>query len=154
MIRRLTFPVLALFVIGIGQSLALGKKPADEVLGLRLGMNEGAARKRLSKMATMQPEEGRKKQQVWILRDNSTHSYLITRFKNNQLVFVTAVVHPQARVRYANLGAIEEAATGNDGQNYTYKWKVAARGNRPGYFVVARGSNADFLTSYSLYTSP
>ena len=37
--------------------------------------------------------------------------------------------------------------------NYSYKWKIPAREKESAVLLIARGNNAEFLTSYSLYLS-
>jgi hypothetical protein len=60
------------------------------------------------------------------------------------------VAHPN-RVRYSDIGGLEEATKATDGINYSYKWKVAATKQQHSYLIIARGNDPEFLTSYSVY---
>lgn len=130
-------------------------KPSREVFGLRLGMSEEAVHQRLRKIATQQKEEREEEeggeQEVWILKRDARYNYLLTKFsREHSLILVTAVAHP-GRVRYSDLGETKGATVATDGINYSYKWKIPGRGKERAVLLIARGSNAEFLTSYSLY---
>ncbi|HEX3279721.1 MAG TPA: hypothetical protein VHR36_00705 [Pyrinomonadaceae bacterium] len=133
-------------------------KPSREVFGIRLGMTEDAVHKRLRKIATQQKEEREEEeeggeQEVWILKKDARYNYLLTKFsREHRLILVTAVANPN-RVRYSDLGEAKDATVATDGMNYSYKWKIAAQGKERAVLLIARGSNAEFLTSYSLYFS-
>jgi hypothetical protein len=66
------------------------------------------------------------------------------------LSWITAVAHPN-RVRYADIASFELATKATDGINYSYKWKVTASKQQPAFLIIARGSSAEFITSYSVY---
>jgi len=130
-------------------------QPSREVFGVRLGMNEEVVHERLRKVATQQKEEreaeGEGEQEVWILKKDRRFEYLLVRFDaHHELWLITVVAKKDAAVRYTDLGALSAAKKANDGHNFTYKWTVAAKGKQPGYVVIARGTNADTLTSYSI----
>lgn len=132
-------------------------KPSREVFGLRLGMSEESVHKRLRKIATKKKEEREEEeggeQEVWILRKDARYNYLLTKFsREHRLILVTAVAHPN-RVRYSDLGETKDATLATDGMNYSYKWKIEAQGKERAVLLIARGSSAEFLTSYSLYFS-
>jgi hypothetical protein len=145
--------LLLLFLISSTQ--AAPAKPSREVFGLRLGMSEEAVHKRMRKIATQQKEEREEEeggeQEVWILKKDARYNYLLTKFsREHRLILVTAVAHP-SRVRYSDLGETKDATVATDGINYSYKWKIPAQGKDRPVLLIARGSNAEFLTSYSLY---
>jgi hypothetical protein len=151
------FPVSLLLLLLFSGIQAAAAKPSREALGLRLGMSEEAVHKRLRKIATQQKEEREEEeggeQEVWILKKDARYNYLLTKFsREHRLILVTAVAHPN-RVRYLDLGETKDATLATDGMNYSYKWKLAAQGKERAVLLVARGSSAEFLTSYSLYFS-
>lgn len=151
------FLVNLLLLFTISATHAAIAKPSREVFGLRLGMTEDAVHKRMRKIATQQKEEREEEeggeQEVWILKKDARYNYLLTKFsREHQLILVTAVAHANL-VRYSDLGEIKEATVATDGMNYSYKWKIAAHGKERAMLLIARGSNADFLTSSSLYLS-
>lgn len=132
-------------------------QPSREVFGLRPGMSEEAVHKRMRKIATQQKEEREAEeggeQEVWILKKDSRYNYLLTKFsREHRLLLATVVAHPN-RVRYSDLGETKDATVATDGINYSYKWKIPAQGNERAMLLIARGSSAEFLTSYSLYFS-
>ena len=132
------------------------REPQPGVLGIRLGMKEEAARRRLRQIAEQMKEEkeaeGEGEQEIWTLRDKRRFDYLLVRFDNNETLWsLTAVVRPSARMKYSELGDLKSAREQTDGRNYTYTWTVPARGRtRPGYVVAARGSDPQYLTSFSI----
>ena len=154
--KRKLFPISLLLLIFSGAQAA-PVKPSREVFGLRLGMSEESVHKRMRRIATQQKEEREEEeggeQEVWILKKDSRYDYLLTKFnREHRLIFVTVVAHP-SRVRYSDLGETKDATVANDGMNYSYKWKIPARGKESAVLLIARGNNAEFLASYSLYLS-
>ena len=111
----------------------------------------------MRKIATQQKEEREEEeggeQEVWILKKDARYNYLLTKFsREHRLIFVTVMTHP-GHVRYSDLGETKDATVATDGINYSYKWKIPAQGKERAVLLIARGSNAEFLTSYSLYFS-
>ncbi|MDX6611999.1 MAG: hypothetical protein QOD75_1185 [Blastocatellia bacterium] len=156
-VMKIRFAVLLLLsILLVAPPVNAGpKQPQREVFGLRLGMNEETVHRVLKKIATQQKEEreeeGEGEQEVWVLKKDSRFDYLLVRFDaQHELWLITVVVHKDAGVRYGDLGALQNAKHATDGRNVTYKWSVAAKGKQAGYVVIARGSNPDTLTSYSI----
>ena len=153
--NRCAFLLLLVFIVGTSAALASGKKRPQDVLGLKIGMTEEAVHKHLRKFATQQKEEKDREeegeQEVWILNSDDRFDYVLTRFNSeHRLIFVTVVARAN-RVRYSDIGASSEAKMATDGRNFSYRWKIDSDGKQQGYLLIARGSNAEFLTSYSLY---
>lgn len=131
------------------------KRPPREFFGLRLGMSQESVRSRLRRIAKQQKEEREEEeggeQEVWILKRDARFNYLLVKFnKEHRLNWMTIVAHPKL-VRYADIASLEMATKATDGINYSYKWKVEASKQQPGYLIIARGSSDEFLTSYSVY---
>ena len=157
MLGRAAAVLLMLLVCAAGASAA-AKKPPRDILGLRLGMGEAQVRSRLKKIAKQQKEEKAEEeegeQEVWKLNKHPRLNYLLVRFNDShQLIFMTVVAHQPSRVRYAELADVKSAQAATDGRNYTYTWRVPRAGSRGGYAVVARGSDPDYLNSYSIYAT-
>jgi hypothetical protein len=155
--KRKLFPVSLLLLLIFSGAQAASSKPSREVFGLRLGMSEEAVHKRMRRIATQQKEEREEEedgeQEVWILKKDSRYNYLLTKFsREHRLILVTAVAHPN-RVRYSDLGETKDATVATDGINYSYKWKIPGEGKDRALLLIARGGNAEFLNSYSLYFS-
>lgn len=132
-------------------SVASAKEPPQDVLGVRPGMSETEVRRLLDKVGREVREE-RQKQKVWEVGDAHI-SHVIVRFSNDNVVrWVTAMARKEGdgRLRYSDVGDTRRAEHKTDGRNHTYIWKVAARKGRPGFLVVAGGSDPQYLTSYRL----
>jgi hypothetical protein len=123
-----------------------------DVLGVRPGMSEEEARRRLNKVGREQIEE-RMKHGVWEVRD-SRIAHVGVRFDNKTRVvrWVTAIARKDAknRLRYSDIGDLKRARYKTDGNNHTYIWVVPARGKRPAYVLEALGSDPQYLTTYRL----
>jgi hypothetical protein len=131
------------------------RQPPREFFGLRLGMSEETVRSRLRRIAKQQKEEREEEeggeQEVWIFKRDAKYNYLLVKFnKEHRLNWMTVVAHPKL-VSYADIASVELATKATDGINYSYKWKVEASKQQPGYLIIARGSSDEFLTSYSVY---
>lgn len=155
--KRKLFLINLLLLLTFNGIQAAPAKLSREVFGLRLGMSEEAVHKHMRKIATQQKEEREEEeggeQEVWILKKDARYNYLLTKFSHeHRLILVTAVAHP-SRVRYSDLGETKDATVATDGMNYSYKWKIPAQGKERAVLLIARGSSAEFLTSYSLYFS-
>ena len=156
MIHKTLFSLLFVLVL-FSSTQAAPAKPSREAFGLRLGMSEEAVHKRMRRIATQQKEEREEEeggeQEVWVLKKDSRYNYLLTKFsREHRLIFVTVVAHPN-RVRYSDLGETKDATVATDGINYSYKWKIPGEKAERAVLLIARGSNAEFLNSYSLYFS-
>ena len=155
--KRKLFPAILLLLLTFSGAQAAAAKPSREAFGLRLGMTEEAVHKRMRRIATQQKEEREEEeggeQEVWILKKDARYNYLLTKFsREHRLILITVVTHP-SRVRYSDLGETKDATVTTDGINYSYKWKIPAQGKELAVLLIARGSTAEFLTSYSLYMS-
>lgn len=147
--------LITLLLINFGVSAA-PRKPAAELFGLRLGMSEEVVHRKLKRVATQQKEEREEEeggeQEVWILKKDSRYKYLLTRFNDEHRLILVTVVAQSGQVRYSDLGDIKQATVATDGINYSYKWKTTPTNQKDrATLLVARGSNSDYLTSYSLY---
>ncbi len=145
-----TVVVFLLMLVSFG-ALASAQEPPQDVLGVRPGMGESDVRRLLDKVGREVREE-RQKQKVWEVRDPRI-THVIVRFGNDNVVrWVTAMARREGegRLRYSDVGDTRRAEHKTDGRNHTYIWRVAARGGRPGFLVVAGGSDPQYLTSYRL----
>ena len=140
-------------VLALAAGAAWAKDPPREVLGVRLGMPEAEARRRLDRAGRRQEAE-RMKHEVWEVRDARV-SHVGVRFRDGRVRWVVASARADARrrLRYADIGDPSRAEHKTDGTNHTYVWSVAGRAGRPGYVVVAGGKDPEYLTSYRLLHS-
>lgn len=142
----------ALLLVVSSSVLADVKEPPPSILGISLGMKEAEARKLLDKLGRLQREE-RKRQEIWSLTSDPLYASLIIAFDKKQEVrYVTVFTHEgaQKRVRYSELGDVKNARLERIGNNFKYTWDVASKGGEPRYLVVARGTDAQYLSSYSI----
>lgn len=138
----------ALLVVTVTQSKA--KEPPRDILGIQIGMSFDDAHKRLEKIGRLDREE-RKRQEVWVLTNDRRFSHLIIGFDQNGGVrYVTVLAREGKQVRYSHVLDTKKAKVTSGVKNYHYTWEVAARDKRPGYQVMAQGSDPDYLSSYSL----
>ena len=150
--KRTILSLLLLFLVG-DIAVVIAKKPPRDVLGLRIGMTEQAAHKRLLKIATQERRKRKKdgEQEIWILKNDSRFEYLLTRFnREHKLTLITVVAHPN-RIKYTDIATVNQATVATDGRNFSYRWKIDRSGERPASLLIARGSSAEYLTSYSFY---
>ncbi|HYE16017.1 MAG TPA: hypothetical protein VD968_16365 [Pyrinomonadaceae bacterium] len=146
--RKLLLLVVPFLLVAGAEARA--KNPPGDVLGVRLDMSETEARRRLDKIGR-RPGMERMKQEVWEVRDPLI-SHVIVRFRDGKVRWVIAQARAEGprRMRYADVASTARAQHKTDGTNHTYIWRVRARRGRPGYVVVAGGSDPQYLTSYRL----
>ncbi len=122
-----------------------------DVLGLEVGMNKEDVIKRLQKIGSKERDE-RKQQEIWKLTDDSHYSHIIIAFnKENKVRFITAKAHESGkRVRYSDVIDIKKARQMGAVNNYKYLLEMPARGKKPGYKVIARGQDQNYLTYFSI----
>lgn len=144
---RLVLAVLWSILL-VAASFAATAEPRSELLGLRLGMNDLAARKRLERigrLTDMQPDAGGRKQ-IWTLRDRRYKTLNLRLDANLDVQWVTAYARAR-RVRYADLGDTTRARRAG---NYIWIWAMAATPTGPAYQVTARGTDPVFCSSVAL----
>lgn len=152
MMKKLTLLTLLFTIFAVGEPLAFAKDPTGDVFGVRPGMSEIEARRRLDKVGRLQVND-RMKHDVWEVRD-SRISFVGVRFdaKTRVVRWITVIARTDAkqRLRYSDLADLSLAQHKTDGTNHTYIWRVPARGKRTAYVFEALGNNPEFLTSYRL----
>lgn len=148
--RRVALVAFLLILAG-GTRASAAAEPKPEILGVRLGMSLREARARLEKLGRLEREE-RKQQQVWALRDDPRFAFLIVGFDKDfsRVRFITAKAREGGeRVRYADVLDLKRARQLGRAGNYSYSQRVR-RGRRGAYVVSARGTDAEYLTYYSV----
>ncbi len=150
--KTISSALLLLFLIlDVGAAV---RKPRSDILGLRIGMGEEAAHRKLRRIAHQQKEEKdaekEGEQEVWLLHDRRL-DYLLLRFNHgHELWFMTVVVRQGSHVLYSELGDLKHASKATDGRNYADTWKVNRSAGQKSYVVVARGGDPNYLTSWSI----
>ena len=131
---------------------ASGNNLPNNILGIKLGMTEQEAKNRLQEIGKFTRVEP-KRQQIWALKDNSRFGYVAVGFdKENKVHYVSAIAAPKSRekMRYTEIGDLSAAKAEIAKPNYIYTWTIpAANGNSP-YMILARGTNAEYLNTYTI----
>jgi hypothetical protein len=145
------FVLYLLFTLVIGGAQAAIKESGPKVLGIRIGMSRNDALKRLQKIGKLEREE-RKQQQIWSIDKDPHYSHLIIAFNKEytEIRFVTAVAREGGRIRYSDVIDTKKARQAGTVNNYKYTLEVPPRGKEPGYVVIARGSDPQYLKYYSI----
>ena len=125
-----------------------------DVMGIYVGMEKDAAKRRLAEIAKLK-ETGRKQGELWTIRINDPRlsDIGVGYDKENRVRFVTAFVDKEKareRIRYSDLGDWSAAKTETVGNNKRYIWDVPAENDRPAYIVDAHGDEPDFVNFYVL----
>lgn len=138
---QLLIPVL------IAQASAEVERPADHLLGIRLGMSQPEVTKILSTMGHPNPTL-RGIKEGWELTD-ARWGHLVVRYDEDLRVrWVTLLSRPESTpIRFSDVGDVIQAERRG---YYTFTWRQPPEGDRPGYTVTARGTDPEFLSSLSL----
>ena len=151
MIKRILSALFCLSILFVGAQLTKAEIKKD-VLGLYIGMEREAAIKLLQKIGKKNHDE-RKQQEIWALSNNSQFSHVIIAFDKEykKVRFVTAKARENGkRVRYADVLDTRKAVQMGSGGNYNYVLEVPERSNQPGYKIIARGTDKNYLTYFAV----
>lgn len=141
--------LLAFLVLSLTAS-AVGKQPAPEILGLRLGMSYNQAHARLNEIGQFKSED--EGQQVWTLSHDKHYQYLIIGFDRDRHVrYVTVLARPDGQpVNYADVGNLAYAARSGGEGNLRYTWKANDKKGRFEYLAIAKGKDPRHLNRYAV----
>lgn len=124
----------------------------SDILGIKIGMSKEATVKRLQEIGKLDREE-RKQQEIWTLNNDPHYYYLIVAFdKEKQAVrYVTAKARDNGtRVPYKDVIDISTAKLTTSPNNYKYTQEFQANESTPGYTKITSGTDANYLTYFSL----
>lgn len=131
---------------------AEAKSPPKDILGLHPGMSAAEASRRLSRIGSETGEDQariEKGKELWSVRDRRIESVAFKYGRSGKVKWVTAFVRKGGpRLRYRDLA---DPKSGRRLGNTIYEWAIPARGDRPAYFLQARGTDPEFVGSYSLF---
>jgi hypothetical protein len=141
--------LLAFLVLSVTAS-AVGKQPAPQILGLRLGMSYERAHARLSEIGQFKSED--EGQQVWTLRRDKHYQYLIIGFDRDRNVrYVTVLARPDGQpVSYADVGNLTDATRTGGAGNLRYTWKANDKKGGFDYLAIAKGKDQRYLNRYAV----
>src|ERR1700686_1038882 len=145
--RRAAFLV---FLVLSHSVFAVGKQPAPQILGLRLGMTYSRAHARLNEIAQFKSED--EGQQVWTLSHDKHYQYLIIGFDRERNVrYVTVVARPDGQpVSYADVGNLADATRTGGAGNLRYTWKANDKKGGFEYLAIAKGKDQRYLNRYAV----
>jgi hypothetical protein len=140
---------LAFLVLTLS-ALAVGKRPAPQILGLRLGMSYTQAHTRLNEIGQFKSED--EGQQVWTLRHDKHYQYLMVGFDRDRMVrYVTVIARPDGQpVNYADVGNLAEATRSGGVGNLRYTWKANDKKGGFEYLAIAKGKDHRHLNRYAV----
>ena len=146
-VRRLwLYAIIVLLTLAPASALA-GKIPTD-LLGIRVGMEDRDARRRLEKMGTPVTSAEAPKQ-TWNLRDKRYSSVTIRYDANWRVLWMTAFAREGGkRVRYGDIGDLNRAHRGG---SYVYTWTLPVSKDGEPSAITARGPDPNYLSSISIY---
>lgn len=144
------FVTLACLIL-VAPAPVLGRRPQDNVLGIRIGMSRQDVHHRLQKLGTLE-KEVRGRQEVWKLKSEPRFASVMVGFDTNfQVRYVTAISRDGQRMRYGDIGPIKDAFAERAGGVYTrYTWEIKPDKKHSGYFLIAEGRDPEYLQSFSI----
>ena len=124
-----------------------------DVLGVRPGMSEVEAQRRLGSSGTRREIENEEaesagvERELWTLR-GSHFRYVVLGVEGKRVVAVQAFARPECRtLRYRDLGDLDQAKKLGF---YIYEWMKPGTEGEPGVRIQARGTDPEYLASYSI----
>jgi hypothetical protein len=139
-----------LFLVLSLTASAVGKQPAPEILGLRLGMSYSRAHARLNEIGQFKSED--EGQQVWTLSHDKHYQYVIIGFDRDRNVrYVTVLARPDGQpVNYADVGNLADATRSGGEGNLRYTWKANDKKGHFEYLAIAKGKDPRHLNHYAI----
>ena len=147
--RVALFALLAMLALTVPADA--GRKPATDILGIRLGMPEAEVRKKLMKIGKPESDLAALKQ-AWKLT-NKHYGYMAVRYGDNWKVkWVSVFAAPAGKkLKYKDIGPLDKARlTGR----YIYTWEIPGGEDIPAVLVTARGSDPEVLSGLSISALP
>jgi len=125
-------------------------KPRAEILGVSLDMSRDDARTRLKSIGSLE-REGRKREEVWALKDPRISHLLVGYDADYRVRYVTAIARTDGpRIRYQEVGNLKTAERTENQANHKLTWEIERRRGQDAFIIIARGHDARYLDSYSV----
>ena len=129
--------------------------PIRDVFGIHIGTLESEAHRRLARLGTRVEEKGEEEEgeagverELWELKGSALRFVAMAVNAQHRVIALQAYARPGAhRVRYRDLGDL--AAAKRLGY-YIYEWAIPASGETPALRIEARGTDAEYLGSFSI----
>lgn len=149
MLTNRTLTLCLLLALGISATAAPGKL-RPEIMGIALDMGRDDARARLKSIGSLE-REGRKRQEVWAIRDPRISHLLVGYDTEFRVRYVTAVARSGGpRIRYQEIADVKSAQRVQHQGNYKFTWEVAARSGQFAFIMIAHGRDPQYLDTYSI----
>ena len=148
--KKMTRAASLVFLVLSLTASVVGKQPAPEILGLRLGMSYSRAYARLNEIGQFKSED--EGQQVWTLSHDKHYQYVIIGFDRDRNVrYVTVLARPDGQpVNYADVGNLADAKRSGGEGNLRYTWKANDKKGHFEYLAIAKGKDPRNLTRYAV----
>jgi hypothetical protein len=149
------FLALVCFGVLASSHAVAARRPVDDLLGIRVGMDDREARRRLLTIGTPVTKLESPKQ-TWNLRDRRYGSLTIRYDSEWRVLWMTVFARPDGRrVAYRDIGDLEQAHRGG---SYVYTWTLPLKKEGKPAAITARGPDPKYLSSVSIHppgpTSP
>lgn len=142
--------ILSLTTFAAENASSPTKRPAPEILGVRLAMHYAVAHAQLAKLGQLKKED--EGQEVWTLLGNEHYQFLIVGFDGERKVrYVTAIADASGTpLNYQDVGDIASATRSGQPGNLTFTWKGEDRKDKFEYLAIAKGKDAQRLSSFTV----
>jgi len=141
--RFVNLPLLLIVVVGVSASV-FAATPKPEIMGISLGMRQADARTRLQSIGSLE-RETRKRQEVWVVKDERISHLLVGYDGDSRVRYVTAIARTGGpRIRYEDVVDLKKAQREENQGNYKFTWQNRA------YVLIAHGKDRQYLESYSV----
>ncbi len=131
--------------------------PVTDVLGIRIGMPEADAHRRLARLGVRNEEHGEVEhegggeamgRELWTLSRSDFRYVLLGVDREGRIASLQAFARPGGRkIRYRDLGNLEQARRLGF---YIYEWQVPGKDGGRGLRIEARGSDPEYIGSYMI----
>lgn len=147
--RFLKLSLVLSFVLGASAVVFAGT-PQPQIMGISLGMSRTDAHTRLQSIGSLQ-RETRKRQEVWVVKDDRISHLLVGYDPEFRVRYVTAISRTDGpRIRYEDVADVKSAEREQNQGNYKLTWQIGARSGHSGYLLIAHGHDSQYLESYSV----
>ena len=147
--RIATMSLVLCVVIGVS-TIFFAATPPPEIMGISLGMSKADARTRLQSIGSLE-RETRKRQEVWVIKDERISHLLVGYDPEFRVRYVTAIARTGGpRIRYEDVADLRRAQREENQGNYKLTWQIVARSGHAEYLMIAHGHDPQYLESYSV----
>lgn len=148
--------ILLLSLLILTQCSKSVPESSKNILGVSIGMNKTEAERHLREVGQLERIEV-KHQEVWALPENTRYSRVALGYdEDDKIRYVTAFARHQentTQIRYEDFGDMKTARQNVFLAGKEYVWEVPAQNDKPGFFIIIRGSDPTYAMTASLMKS-